>query len=161
MDKIFFTPIGIIHTPFDTIENVPIQPAAAMGIKSTVEVFPEYSGGLKDLDGFSHIILLYFFHLSQGYKLEVMPFLDDKLHGIFATRAPLRPNRIGLSVVKLLGVSNNILQIENADIVNNTPLLDIKPYIPDFDFVEDIRLGWLEKSRNKISKKKSDDRFII
>jgi tRNA-Thr(GGU) m(6)t(6)A37 methyltransferase TsaA len=159
MNEIIFKTIGVIHTSYDDIRGIPIQPSAGKGIKGTVEVFQEYADGLKDLDGFSHIILLYHFHLSKGYQLEVKPFLDDNLRGLFSTRAPRRPNNLGLSVVKLNRIENNILHIENVDMVNDTPLLDIKPFIPDFDPVENIKIGWLAKSKHKLSTKKADDRF--
>ena len=125
-----YQPIGIIHTPFSRPEGMPIQPAGAVGITGSVEVLEQFRPGLKDLDGFSHIILLYQFHRSQGFSLEIVPFLDSKPRGVFATRAPKRPNPIGLSVVHLLRIEHNILYIENVDILDRTPLLDIKPYIP-------------------------------
>ncbi|MBN2272921.1 MAG: tRNA (N6-threonylcarbamoyladenosine(37)-N6)-methyltransferase TrmO [Bacteroidales bacterium] len=159
MNGIVFKPIGVIHTPYDNTGDMPIQPPAGKGIKGMVEVYPEYADGLKDLDGFSHIILLYQFHLSKGFQLEVRPFLDDKKRGLFSTRAPRRPNSIGLSVVRLCSVEKNILYIENVDMVNNTPLLDIKPYVPDFEKIEDIKTGWLSAVKHKLLKMKSDDRF--
>ena len=159
MNEIIYKPIGIIHSQFNTVNGMPIQPSAAPGIKGTVEVFPDYAAGLKDLEGFSHVILLYHFHLSDGYQLEVIPFLDNKIHGIFATRAPRRPNQIGLSVVKLNEIENNILHIEKVDVVNDTPLLDIKPYVPEFDKMEDIQIGWLSESKHRLSSGKADDRF--
>ncbi len=159
MNEIIFRPIGIIRSPHDKTEGMPIQPAAAMGIKGSVEIFSDYVDGLKDIEGFSHIILIYHFHLSTGYQLEVKPFLDDNKHGVFATRAPKRPNQIGLSVVKLLGRIDNIVQIENVDILNDTPLLDIKPFVPDFDAVENSSIGWLSKSKHNFSTRKSDERF--
>jgi len=159
MKKIVYKPIGMIHSPYDTVNGMPIQPAAATGIMGTVEVFADYVPGLKDLEGFSHIILLYHFHLSDGYQLEVKPFLDNNKRGVFATRAPRRPNQIGLSVVKLKKIENNILHIEKVDVVNDTPLLDIKPYVPDFDKAEDIQTGWLSESKHRMSSAKADDRF--
>jgi tRNA-Thr(GGU) m(6)t(6)A37 methyltransferase TsaA len=159
MNEILYKPIGIIHTKFEEIKDMPIQPAGAIGVTGTVEIYPDYAAGLKDIDGFSHIILIYYFHLSNGYQLEVKPFLDDNLHGVFATRAPKRPNNIGLSVVKLIKVENNILYIENVDILNDTPLIDIKPYVPDFDAVNNVRTGWLSRSKHKASAMRADDRF--
>ncbi len=120
---------------------MPVQPTGAKGIAGTIEIKPEYIDGLKDIEGFSHIILIYHFHLSKGYSLKVKPFLDENLRGIFATRAPKRPNPLGISVVKLIKVKNNILQIEDVDIVDGTPLLDIKPYVPDFDIHEVEKIG--------------------
>ena len=159
MNEIIYKSIGIIHSQFNTLSGMPIQPSAAPGIKGTVEVFSDYAAGLKDIEGFSHIILLYHFHLSDGYQLEVIPFLDNKKHGIFATRAPRRPNQIGLSVVKLNEIENNILHIEKVDVVNDTPLLDIKPYVHEFDKMEDIQIGWLSESKHRLSSGKADDRF--
>ena len=154
-----FTPIGIIHTPFVKLEDMPIQPSGAASIKGTVEVFADYRPGLKDLDGFSHIILLYHFHLSHSFNLQVVPFLDTEPHGIFATRAPKRPNPIGLSIVKLDRVEDGVLHIQNVDVIDGTPLLDIKPYAPVFDAQVDVRTGWLEQSGNAVTNKKSDERF--
>jgi tRNA (adenine37-N6)-methyltransferase len=154
-----FTPIGTIHTPFKTIANMPIQPSGAKGIQGTIEIKPEYVDGLKDLEGFSHIILLYHFHKSKKYTLEVTPFLDSETHGVFATRAPNRPNPVGLSVVKLLKIDSNILHVEHIDILDKTPLIDIKPYVSEFDQPSSVRIGWLEKKKGKVRLKKSDDRF--
>jgi tRNA-Thr(GGU) m(6)t(6)A37 methyltransferase TsaA len=154
-----YKPIGIIHSPFSALDGMPIQPAGAIGIRGTVEVFPEYQDGLKDLEGFSHVILLYHFHRSRHFELEVVPFLDSELRGVFATRAPKRPNPIGLSVVKLEKIKGSILHIENVDIVDGTPLLDVKPYAPEFDQQTSVRTGWLERARKTASQRKSDKRF--
>ena len=154
-----FEPIGIIHTPFPEPIGVPIQPTGGMGVKATIEVFPEYRDGLADLDGFSHIILLYHLHRSEGYKLRVIPFMDTVERGLFATRAPKRPNPIGLSVVQLDKIEDGILHIQNIDIVYGTPLLDIKPYVPEFDQQPEIRTGWLEVVRRTVSERRSDERF--
>jgi len=151
--------IGIIYTPFKKRDGMPIQPAGATGVKGTIELSEEYRAGLKDLDGFSHIILLYHFHRSQGFKMQVVPFMDSEPHGLFATRAPKRPNSIGLSVVQLDRIENGVLYIQNVDMLNGTPLLDIKPYVPKFDEQKDVRTGWLEKGGNTVSTKQSDDRF--
>lgn len=136
-------PIGIIHTPFKRKEDAPIQPSRSSA-RGEVEVFKEYEEGLEDIEGFSHIILIYQFHKSDGYSLKVRPYLDDKLRGLFATRAPRRPNKIGLSVVKLLKRKENILFVESIDVLDGTPLLDIKPYVPAFHPGEQVRVGWLE-----------------
>ena len=160
MNEINYKPIGIIHSPFKEIEGTPIQPAGAEGIQATIEVFPEYSRGLKDLEGFSHIILLYHFHLTQGYSLEVKPFLDEATHGLFATRSPLRPNPIGVSVVRLIEVKGPVLQIEDVDIVDNTPLLDIKPYVPDFDQRTAVLTGWLSGKSDNVRIRRADKRFV-
>jgi len=138
---------------------MPIQPTGAKGIAGTIEVSQEFIEGLKDLEGFSHIILIYHFHQSQGYALSVKPFLDDNLRGVFSTRAPRRPNPIGISVVELIKVEGNMLYIENADIVDGTPLLDIKPYVPEFDSQKADRIGWLSGKAGKAEKVQSDQRF--
>ncbi|MFQ5811954.1 MAG: tRNA (N6-threonylcarbamoyladenosine(37)-N6)-methyltransferase TrmO [Anaerolineae bacterium] len=156
---ISYRPIGIVHSPFTDIEGMPIQPTGAAGIRGTVEVFPEFAEGLRDLEGFSHIILLYHFHRVQESKLVVTPFMDPQPHGVFATRAPKRPNPIGLSIVKLLSTEQNVLHIENVDVLDGTPLLDIKPYVPEFDQPRVDRVGWLEQAKGRVQSKKSDGRF--
>jgi len=152
-------PIGLIHTPFTDLEGMPIQPAGAAGVTGRVEVFDQYQAGLKDLDGFSHIVLLYIFHRSQGFTLQVVPFMDTELRGLFATRAPKRPNPIGLSIVQLDRVEGGTLHIRNVDMLDGTPLLDIKPYLPEFDAQEKVRTGWLERTGKTVSDRKSDHRF--
>lgn len=127
MEPISLIPIGIIRTPHKNLEGMPIQPSGAQGILGTVEVEESFREGLLDLDGFSHIYLLYFFHLSKSFNLVVKPFLDNTPHGVFATRAPKRPNPIGISVVSLLGVDDRTLRVEGVDMADGTPLLDIKP----------------------------------
>jgi tRNA (adenine37-N6)-methyltransferase len=159
MDKIKYIQIGIIRSPFQKPEGTPIQPRAAKGIGGTVEVFKEYAEGLKDLDGFSHIILVYHFHLSKESSLKVKPFLDFRTHGVFSTRAPGRPNPIGISVVRLIKIEGNILHVNDLDIVDGTPLLDIKPYVPEFDIREAYKKGWLEKTIVKLPTSKDDGRF--
>ena len=154
-----YRPVGIIHSPFKEIEYMPIQPTGASGIQAIVEVFPEFAEGLRDLEGFSHIILLYHFHRVQESRLTVTPFLDSQPRGVFATRAPKRPNPIGLSIVKLLGVEQSILHVENVDILDGTPLLDIKPYVPEFDQHPADRVGWLEQAKGSVQRTRSDDRF--
>jgi len=134
-------PIGVIHSPFTDKKQTPIQPTRS-NQSGWVEVFPEYAEGLLGLEEFSHIILLYVFHQSDGYKLKVKPFLDDKIHGLFATRYPHRPNPIGLSIVRLLSRRENVLNIDGVDVLDGTPLLDIKPYVPDFDVFTDVKTGW-------------------
>jgi tRNA-Thr(GGU) m(6)t(6)A37 methyltransferase TsaA len=159
MSGINYTPIGIIHTPFSTPEGTPIQPQGAAGVEGTVEVFSEFVDGLADLQGFSHIFLIYHFHLAKPFALQVKPFLDDKSHGLFATRAPSRPNPIGISIVELLNIENNMLHIRDIDVVDKTPLLDIKPYVPDFDARQTKKIGWLEDKTKKIRKTIADRRF--
>ncbi|UCG90889.1 MAG: tRNA (N6-threonylcarbamoyladenosine(37)-N6)-methyltransferase TrmO [candidate division WOR-3 bacterium] len=159
MKEIEYKPIGIIHSPFNEPEGAPIQPSAARDIQGTVELFSEYVEGLKDLEGFSHITLIYHLHLSKPYSLHVKPFMDDTLRGLFATRAPSRPNPIGISTVRLDKVEGVILYIRDVDIVDGTPLLDIKPYVPEFDVREKIKRGWLNKKIHRLRKTKDNGRF--
>jgi tRNA-Thr(GGU) m(6)t(6)A37 methyltransferase TsaA len=154
-----YAPIGIIRSPHTSLAGMPIQPSGAKGIRGTVELFPEFQNGLKDLDGFSHIILLYHFHQSNGYSLSVVPFLDTRPRGVFATRAPKRPNPIGLSIVKLKKIEGSVLHIENVDVLDGTPLIDIKPFVPDFDGQTDVHAGWLETTQKAADAHRSDDRF--
>ncbi len=161
MHETVYKPIGIVRSPFADIEGMPIQPKAASGIKGSIELKPELTAALKDLEGFSHIILIYHFHLSGPHALEVRPFLDDTPHGVFATRVPARPNGIGLSVVKLTGISGSTLAIEEVDVVDGTPLLDIKPFIPDFDNRETQRTGWFAKQTARVTEVKADRRFAV
>ncbi len=141
--KFTIQPIGTIHSPFSTKDQMPIQ-----SIRSTahgkVEVFKEFEAGLDGIEGFSHLILIYIFHKSEGYQLRVKPFLDDHEHGLFTTRYPYRPNPIGLSIVELISREGNNLTVKGVDVLENTPLLDIKPYMPDFDIRHNFRAGWYE-----------------
>jgi tRNA-Thr(GGU) m(6)t(6)A37 methyltransferase TsaA len=151
--------IGKIYTPFKKKEGMPIQPAGAKGIKGNIILKKKYTKGLLDLDGFSHVYLIYHLHKSKDFNLEVIPFLDNRPHGVFATRAPRRPNAIGISIVKLLSIKKNVLEIENVDILDGTPLLDIKPYIPEFDIYEIKNTGWAKDISEKIKSTKADNRF--
>lgn len=160
MDTFNYRPIGIIHSPFKRREGMPIQPTGAIGVKAKVEIFAEYAQGLQDLDGFSHIILLYHCHLSRTYKLKVKPFLDDVERGLFATRAPARPNPIGMSLVRLMRIENANIYVENIDIIDQTPLLDIKPFVPDFDVRKAERTGWLENKAASAERMCADGRFM-
>jgi len=152
--------IGVIHSPFAQRLGMPIQAAFAEGAAGTVELDPEYVPGLKDLEGFTHIILVYHFHLSKGYALQVTPFLEDRVHGVFATRAPRRPNSIGISVVRLERVEGNVLHITGVDVVDGTPLLDIKPYVPSFDDRSEARIGWLQGRIDPAKARNADQRFV-
>ena len=153
------TPIGLIHSPFSDLAQMPIQPTGAAGVKGRIELDPALTEGLKDLDGFSHIFVLYHFHRAAPARLQVTPFLDTEPHGIFATRAPTRPNPIGLSVLKLNEVRGSTLIVENVDILDGTPLLDIKPYVPAFDQPTAVRSGWLQGAADAVKRTTSDDRF--
>ena len=154
-----FTPIGIIHTPFPDPHDIPIQPTGGTGVEGTVEVFEPYREGLADLDGFSHVILLYHLHRSSGYEMRVVPYLDEVPRGLFATRTPRRPNPIGLSIVRLARVEPGILHVEDLDVVDGTPLLDIKPYIPELEPVDRVRVGWLEGLDHGFREHRSNGRF--
>jgi tRNA-Thr(GGU) m(6)t(6)A37 methyltransferase TsaA len=160
MFEIQYTPIGVIHSPFKEPKGTPIQPKGGKGVEGTVEVFPEYVEGLKDLEGFSHIVLVFHFHLTKGYSLQVKPYLDDKEHGVFATRAPSRPNPIGISVVRLVTVQGNVLHIRDLDMIDGTPLLDIKPYVPEMSASEVEKIGWLEGKTKKLEETIDDGRFV-
>lgn len=153
-------PIGIIHSPHRELAGMPVQPSGAKGIKGTVAIRDEYAAGLKDIGGFSRLILIYALHRANGYALEVVPFLDDKPHGIFATRSPKRPNAIGVSVVRLIAVNDNELAIEDVDILDGTPLLDIKPYVPAFDSFPDEDAGWFDCCCHAVESARSDKRFL-
>jgi len=157
--QVLFRPIGIIHTPFKELSGMPIQPKSGKGVRGTIEIFNEYERGLDDLEGFSHLILLFLFHRSVGYQMKVVPYLDTGERGLFSTRAPKRPNPIGMSVVRLDRVEGGTVYIQDLDILDGTPLLDIKPFVPEFSAETDIRTGWLEKVRKRAGKKKSDGRF--
>ena len=144
MNDITYTPIGIIHSRFTDPADTPIQGVFADGARGEVEIFPEYAAGLKDIDGFSHLTLIYHFHLANGYSLISKPFIGDKEKGIFAIRHPNRPNPIGISIVRLDNVRENILEIRDVDVLNGTPLLDIKPFVHQFDHRADIQSGWVD-----------------
>lgn len=156
---ITFTSIGTIHTPHKSKEGMPIQSSGSKGIKGTVVLKKKYVRGLLDLEHFSHIYLIYHFHRSEGFNLQVVPFLDDQPHGVFATRAPRRPNAIGLSVVKLISIHDNILEVENVDMLDGTPLLDIKPYVAQFDIHEIEKRGWINRITGNPNEVNSDNRF--
>jgi len=156
---IVYQPVGVIHSPFLRPEGTPIQPQAAKGVQGWIEVNGDYTNGLRYVEGFSHIVLLYHFHLSSGFDLETVPFLDNVQRGVFATRAPRRPNAIGLSTVRLLACEDNILKIENVDIVDGTPLLDIKPYNPAFDAFMEATNGWYRGKEHRLYSARADDRF--
>lgn len=159
MNEMTYRPIGVVHSPFKEARGTPIQPTAAKGTAGTIELFPEFAEGLEDVDGFSHIILIYHFHLAKKPSLKVRPYMDVRTRGVFATRAPSRPNAIGISIVRLVRVEGNTLYIEEVDIVDGTPLLDIKPYVPEFDIRSVDGIGWLGKNVGKLNNAKDDGRF--
>ncbi len=161
MMKFIFKPVGFIRTQNREIRGTPIQPSFAKDYTGKVEILREYIAGLKDLEGFSHIILIYVFdrHRQGDYKLHVKPYMDNKKRGVFATRAPKRPNNIGISVVKVEQIKNNMVFFSGADMLDNTPILDIKPYVPEFDNDEKFRIGWLEGKIKLSEKREADERF--
>ncbi len=159
MDPVCYSPIGIVRSPFSELQGMPIQPGGAQGIRGSVEIRHDLVPGLKDLEGFSHIILIYHFHRSRGFSLCIKPFLDDHYHGVFATRAPNRPNPIGISIVRLVSIDGHALHIEDVDILDGTPLLDIKPYVPEFDVREPAHIGWLLGRVEGVVESRADERF--
>lgn len=159
MKEVRFKPIGVIHTPFETAEGTPIQPAGAGDVRGTVVVNPILASGLTDLDGFSHIILLYLCHRAGAARLTVQPYMDAAAHGVFATRAPARPNPIGLSIVRLVRMEDNRIEVSGVDMLDGTPLLDIKPYVPAFDAPGPVRIGWLEDRAGQVASVRDDGRF--
>ncbi|MEJ2627215.1 MAG: tRNA (N6-threonylcarbamoyladenosine(37)-N6)-methyltransferase TrmO [bacterium] len=157
---IYFKPIGTIHTPFTSPRGIPIQGALRQDIKGEVEIFSEFQPGLQDVEGFSHLILIYYFDGVKGFTLQATPFLDTVPRGIFSIRGPRRPNPIGLTVVKNLGIKENIITFAGVDMVEGTPLLDIKPYFSDIDSHPDASCGWMrDKLKKQGNKTKADDRF--
>jgi tRNA (adenine37-N6)-methyltransferase len=159
ISQLSFVPIGIIQTPFADIAGMPIQPTGARGIRGSVKIFSKYAEGLRDIEGFSHLFLIYAFHQCMSYQLSVIPFLDSTSRGVFATRAPRRPNAIGLSTVRLIEVKGTTLVIEDVDILDGTPLLDLKPYVPAFDSYPNASSGWLERNTQEAQSFVSDERF--
>lgn len=155
--KIEYRPIGFVRSPHQTARGTPIQPSRARGVEGTVEIDEEYVEGLSDLDGFSHIILICHLHKASPLKLKVVPYLDTELRGLFATRSPSRPNPIGLSVVRLLEIDGRCLRIEGVDLLDGTPVLDIKPYVREFDDETEVRCGWLDDLKGKTTA--ADGRF--
>ncbi len=147
-----FKPIGIIHSPFKDVKDIPKQPYEGEGINGTIEIFPEFIEGLKGLEKFTHIIIIFNFHLSHNFDLRVVPYNEKQIRGIFATRSPRRPNQIGMSIVRLTSINKNILNISNIDIIDGTPLLDIKPFVKEmdcFDMNDQDNSEWLNNKFKK------------
>lgn len=159
MIEIKSNPIGIVHSPYITAEGTPIQPILAKNNMAQIEIYEEYVDGLKDLEQFSHIYVLFHLHKISKQLLKVTPFLDTKPHGVFATRSPGRPNQIGISVVGIEKIEGNIIFIKNIDMLDGSPVLDIKPYIPQFDLFPEASSGWYTKNKTKLEKQKDDGRF--
>lgn len=149
--KICFNPIGIIHTEFTSLKGIPIQ-FYMSDSKGIIEIFPQYQNGLKDLEGFSHIYCIYFFDMVKlPVPLQSKPFLDNKLRGVFSIRTPSRPNPIGLSILEILEIKKNKIKVNNVDILDQTPILDIKPYIYEFDCTKSFKHGWIEDKIKKMT----------
>ncbi|MBE0430317.1 MAG: tRNA (N6-threonylcarbamoyladenosine(37)-N6)-methyltransferase TrmO [Dehalococcoidia bacterium] len=147
-DTLELRPIGIIHSPYREVGQVPIQNDDS-GVICEIEVFEEYEAGLQDVEGFSHIVVIFWFHKLQDYKLLVKPPGEDRLHGVFATRSPRRPCPLGLTVAELLSRDRHILRVKGLDAIDGTPLLDIKPYLPGSDDRTPVRVGWLESRKGR------------
>jgi len=158
MDKVELTVIGLIHTPFERAEGTPIQPAKGKGTQGWIELDEAYVDGLKDLDGFERIWLLFWCDRARACKLQITPYMDTQRRGVFATRAPSRPNAIGMSCVKLTGIKRNRLDIEDVDMLDGTPLLDIKPYVAKFDHHDVARCGWTDQPPREQTQ--ADNRFF-
>lgn len=158
-NEIRLVPIGVLRTPFHTIQDMPIQPSGAKDAIGELILSQKFVPGLKDLDGFSHIVLIYFFHHVNKTQLTVIPFLDHETRGIFATRAPKRPNPIGLSIVRLISIENNILTLADVDMLDGTPVIDIKPFVPAFDQPDKVEIGWLSKRYKEVKTIRSDECF--
>ncbi|MCP4181031.1 MAG: tRNA (N6-threonylcarbamoyladenosine(37)-N6)-methyltransferase TrmO [bacterium] len=152
--------IGKIYTPYNELVDMPIQPNGAAEVTSQIKINSEYEEGLADLEGFSHIFLIYILHMSKKQNIKVVPFMDTVERGIFATRSPQRPNHIGLSIVRLICIKGNTIEVNGADVLNGTPLIDIKPYIKNVDSISDTTSGWISLNRIQIGDKRSDDRFV-
>ena len=144
MEEIKIHPIGVIHSPYKEARDIPIQGIFRKEVEAWIELRDEYADGLTDLDGFSHAILIYYFHRSKKEEVLGKPFLEQKTHGIFAIRSPHRPNHIGLSVVGIKSISGNRMYFTEVDVLDGTPLLDIKPYVKYFDCREDVISGWID-----------------
>jgi tRNA-Thr(GGU) m(6)t(6)A37 methyltransferase TsaA len=159
-DQVRYRPIGVIRSPFNEPGRAPIQPPGARGVRGRVELRADLAEALAGISGFSHLILLYHCHLAGPFKSQVRPFLDAQPHGALATRAPARPNPIGLSVVRLVAVEGSVLIVEDVDVLDGTPLLDVKPFVPAFDAPSGpVRIGWLEGKAERASAATGDDRF--
>ncbi|PZA06470.1 MULTISPECIES: tRNA (N6-threonylcarbamoyladenosine(37)-N6)-methyltransferase TrmO [unclassified Meiothermus] len=156
---VLYTPIGVVRSPFSEEAGMPIQSVAAPGVRGQVEVFEEFAAGLQDLEEFSHLILLCHLHRIRQGSLRVVPFLDTRPHGVFATRSPKRPNPIGLTIVRLERLEGRVLHILEHDLLDGTPVLDIKPYVPLFDVRHTEQIGWFRDRLYELDKVRSDERF--
>ncbi len=159
LEPIAYSPVGVVRSPFTEEAGMPIQSVTAYGVAGRVELEPEFSAGLRDLEGFSHLWLLCHLHRVQGHALEVVPFLDTVSHGIFATRSPKRPNPISMTLVRLERIQDTVLYVSELDVLDGTPVLDIKPYVPRFDVRQTDRIGWFASRLDRLESTPSDDRF--
>ncbi len=158
-EEITYEPIGFFRSPFSDIKGMPIQPVGGMDYEGSIEILAEFRDGLKDLEGFSHLIVLSHLHRIKGYDLLVKPFLDNNYHGIFATRSPKRPNPVGFSIMEIRQVTATGVDLRGIDVIDGTPVIDIKPYVADFDIWQASRFGWFEGKSGQATRHKSDDRF--
>jgi tRNA-Thr(GGU) m(6)t(6)A37 methyltransferase TsaA len=159
--EIRYRPIGVVRSPFTEVSGMPLQSVAAPDTVGTIEIYPAFAPGLRDLDGFSHLHLIAHLHEGKPGGLEVVPFLDDTTRGIFATRSPRHPNPIGLSVVELISVQQGTLRVRGLDLLDGTPVLDLKPYVPAFDHVRADRIGWFEGKTHRVHTVRADDRYGV
>ncbi len=159
MSEIVYRPIGLVRSPFTQLEGMPLQSVAAADVEGTIEIHPEFATGLQDIAGFSHLIVVAHLHRGEPGGLVVVPFLDDTPRGVFATRSPRHPNPIGISVVRLLGVDGAVLRVAGLDLLDETPVLDLKPYVPTFDHVDAERVGWFEGRAADVHRLRADARF--
>jgi len=158
-ERIQMETIGIIHSPFTELRGMPVQSLGVQSAEGNVVINEAYAEGLADLGGFSHIYLVYHFHKATRTEVRVVPYMDTEKRGVFATRSPLRPAHIGISVVELLNVSGNVLTVRGLDVLDGTPLIDIKPYVPQFDCWQNATSGWMKASRFDVGQRRSDGRF--
>jgi tRNA-Thr(GGU) m(6)t(6)A37 methyltransferase TsaA len=159
VEDVVLTPIGVVRTPFVDHVGMPIQTVAAKGVRGRIELLPEYAAGLADLEGFTFLHLITYLHRTGPASLRVLPYLDTTERGVFATRSPRRPNPLGLSLVRLTGIEGAVLHVEELDLLDGTPLLDIKPYVPPFDERGDARYGWFEQRAQNVHSVRADARF--
>jgi tRNA (adenine37-N6)-methyltransferase len=159
LQQVTYRPVGIVRSSFTRLEGMPLQSVAGPETVAHVEVRADLQRGLRDLDGFSHVHLITHLHRGAPGELEVVPFLGDQVRGIFATRSPRHPNPIGISVVRLISIENCILEISGVDLLDGTPVLDIKPYVPTFDSIAAERTGWLEEAAMRVYHVRADRHF--
>jgi tRNA (adenine37-N6)-methyltransferase len=158
-EPVTYTPIGVVRSPYSGLDGMPLQTVAAAEVEATIELDARVHGALRDLDGFSHLWLIAHLHTVDGWTPEVVPFLDTQPRGVLATRSPRHPNPIGLSLVELIAVGRGVLRIRGIDLLDGTPVLDIKPFVPLFDAREDVRTGWFDSAAQRVHAVRSDRRY--